>query len=111
MEGVCIYNNSYNQATLVMYKEINNVVFIAEYCNKNLAYNYIDCKTLTQYLPTDCIHILTYMPYLNNITDRLETWRKLVINRLNYLNKQNNYDNTLYHPNNHIETFNNKFKK
>lgn len=123
MEGACVYINKYDKPVLVMYKEIrelkeinNNVIFIVRYSEKTLDYGYINDKNLTVVLPTNCIHILTCLPYLDDIYETLNIWKILAVCRLNSLNNKiepaNNIKsdkNSIYRSNNKFESFQSKF--
>lgn len=87
MEGVAVYRNYLDEPTLIMYKEYsNNNVFFATYCNKKLLYKFISSKQLTEIMPKECIHILTYLPFNRNINVTLNIWRQLIKKTLiNYL--------------------------
>lgn len=99
MEGACIYINSLNESTLLIYKEYsNNEVFLVYYVNYNLYYSFITSKMLTNIIPSDCIHILTSLPfYYNNLEKTIEIWRILVLHKLknkNNFDYNNNYNNS-----------------
>lgn len=79
MEGVAVYRNYLDEPTLIMYKEYsNNNVFFAIYCNKKLLYKFISSKELTEIMPKECIHILTYLPFNRNINITLDIWRQII---------------------------------
>jgi hypothetical protein len=70
-----------------MYKEIekNRVLFVL-YTNNTLKYNYITCKQLTNSIPVDSIHILTKLPYYNELHLTLRFWKIMALNKLNNYN-------------------------
>ncbi len=117
MEGACVYINKSNETVLVMYKEIkelkefiNNVIFIVRYSKRSLNYGYINDKNLTSILPINCIHILTYLPYLDDTYEMLNIWKTMVLCRLNLLNNKTESDKkVIYRPNNNFESFHSKF--
>jgi hypothetical protein len=110
MEGACIYINSLNESTLLMYKEYtNNQVFLLYYANYKLYYSFINTKMLTNSIPIDCIHILTSLPfYYNNLEKTIKIWRILALNKL----KNNIFNNIFYINNKKYKTnFYEKFSK
>ena len=125
MEGACVYINNDNKSVLVMYKEIkkrkeicNNIILLARYSEQILEYGYINDKYFTKIIPIDCIHILTSLPYYDDINKTLDIWKKIVLNRLNYLNTNNNNNNNnninknyCTQLNHNFENFNTKFSK
>jgi hypothetical protein len=97
MEGACIYINSLNESTLLIYKEYsNNKVFLLYYVNYKLYYSFITTKMLTNIIPVDCIHILTKLPFYQNLEKTIEIWRLLVLNELK---NNNNFNNNNMHNN------------
>tara|TARA_B100001093_G_scaffold520417_1_gene615636 strand:+ start:5221 stop:5484 length:264 start_codon:yes stop_codon:yes gene_type:complete len=83
MQGAAIYRNDYEQPTILMYKEYyNNLVFILMYVDKKLSYQFITTKLLTEIMPRDCIHVLTELPFSNNINTTISIWRLLIKNKL-----------------------------
>ncbi len=81
MQGACIYY--YKGPVLIMYKEIeNNKVLFVIYYNKTLKYNYITNRQLTKLIPIQSIHILTKLPYYNNLDLTLRFWKILVENKI-----------------------------
>ena len=85
MQGACIIKR--NNPVLLMYKEIekNKVLFVV-YTNNTLKYNYISSKQLTNLIPVDAVHILTKLPYYNEIHLTLRFWKIMVLNKLNNYN-------------------------
>ena len=69
MEGAYVYNNN-NYSVLVMYKEISidSILFVI-YSNYELKYAYISAKNFIKIKPSECIHILTVLPYIDNFID------------------------------------------
>jgi hypothetical protein len=51
-----------------------------------LKYNYITCKQLTNLIPVDSIHILTKLPYYNELHLTLRFWKIMALNKLNNYN-------------------------
>ena len=89
MEGACVYNDSCYNPVLVMYKEFEkNKVLYFIYTSQNSYHQIIETKVLTQILPNNCIHILTYLPYFDDLIYTLNTWVSIATNRLKLLNKQ-----------------------
>jgi len=93
MEGACVYRNSYNNPTLIIYKEYSkDRVFLVVYYNNNLYKMVINCKTLTYILPRTCEHILIKLPIKENIDDTIKEWKRLVREKLiilNYIDSKN----------------------
>lgn len=88
MEGACIYLNNNNIPTISMYKNYySNKVLHLIYCNKIVYFSIITTKELTSILPNNCIHVLTKLPYKNNINDILLSWRIIILNKLLQINK------------------------
>ena len=85
MQGACVIMRDY--PILIMYKEIekNSVIFYI-YANSCAKYNYINCKQLTNLIPSDAIHILTKLPYYNELYLTLKFWKILALNKLKYYN-------------------------
>ena len=81
MQGACVFR--YNSPSLIMYKEIekNHVLFVI-YTNYTLKYNYITCKQLTNLIPLDAVHILTKLPYYNELHLTLRFWKIMAYNKL-----------------------------
>ena len=85
----------------------------------NSYYQIIKTKVLTQILPKNCIHILTYLPYFDDLIITLNTWVSIAKARLKFLNKQdyNKEINILFDkidtpPKNDLDIkFKDKFKK
>ena len=86
MEGACII--TYDSPILIIYKEISkNNILLVIYCDKQLKYTNITCKQLTNIIPVDAIHILTKLPYYNDLNITLKFWKIKVYNKLITLNK------------------------
>ncbi len=85
MQGACVFR--YDYPGLIMYKEIekNRVLFVI-YANYTLKYNYITCKQLTNLIPVDAIHILTKLPYYNELHLTLRFWKIMAYNKLKNYN-------------------------
>lgn len=82
MEGACVV--TIDNPILIMYKEIDkNCVLFVVYTNKTLKYNYITCKQLTNLIPIDAVHILTKLPYYDELHLTLRFWKIMVFNKLN----------------------------
>jgi hypothetical protein len=83
MQGACVFR--YDYPVLIMYKEIekNRVLFVI-YTNYTLKYNYITCKQLTNLIPVDAVHILTKLPYYNELHLTLRFWKIMVLNKLKH---------------------------
>tara|TARA_Y100001970_G_C14222085_1_gene853305 strand:- start:2210 stop:2593 length:384 start_codon:yes stop_codon:yes gene_type:complete len=111
MQGSYVYNDSYNKPVLVMYKEFDkNKVLHFIYSSQNSYYQIISPYVLTQLLPKDCVNILTYLPYFDDINITLKTWINIGINRLNYLNLKNINKEDLKLNNKDFPTFKEMFK-
>ena len=81
MQGACVFR--YDYPGLIMYKEIEkNCVLFVIYTNYTLKYNYITCKQLTNLIPVDSIHILTKLPYYNELHLTLRFWKIMAYNKL-----------------------------
>lgn len=107
MQGVCVYRNSRNISSILMYKEINkNNSFVILYSNYNIYYNLINTKQLVLNFPKDNVHILYELPYLENIIEMINKWVYLTKKKLNDINYQDNYDLSKKYIN-----FRDKFKK
>ena len=80
MEGACVFVRT--TPFLIMYKEIekNRVLFVI-YNNNMLKYNYITTKQLTNLLPRDAVHILTKLPYYNELHLTLRFWKIMAYNK------------------------------
>lgn len=85
MQGACIFR--YDNPVLIMYKEIekNKVLFLV-YTNYEAKYNYITSKELTNLIPLDAHHILTTLPYYQELHLTLRFWKILAFNVLNKYN-------------------------
>lgn len=81
MEGACVFVRI--TPFLIMYKEIekNRVLFVI-YNNNILKYNYITSKQLTNLIPRDAVHILTKLPYYNELHLTLRFWKIMAYNKL-----------------------------
>ena len=81
MEGACVFVRM--TPFLIMYKEIekNRVLFVI-YNNNILKYNYITSKQLTNLIPRDAVHILTKLPYYNELHLTLRFWKIMAYNKL-----------------------------
>jgi len=91
MEGACVYINNSNIPLLIIYKEFeNNKVLYLTYSKFKLNYYFITTKQLTNIIPIDCIHILTYLPIDNNSLEKtINIWKNLAYNSLlNYDKKR-----------------------
>ena len=103
MEGACVYINSYNNPTLVMYKEYYKDRFLTViYYNYRLYIGFVNCKTITNILDKTCIHILTKMPIRLTIQDTIDEWKRLAREKLIEINYEDS-KNKKYN-------FTNKFK-
>lgn len=90
MQGACVYTSIHNIPTIIMYKELifePGKVIIVLYRNKYLLYKIISTKLLTNIIPINSIDILTKLPYYNDQNYMINTWCKLVKQRLIELNK------------------------
>lgn len=90
MQGACVYTSFHNIPTIIMYKELISEpgkVIIVLYRNKYLLYKIISTKLLTNIIPINSIDILTKLPYYNDRNYMINTWCKLVKQRLIELNK------------------------
>lgn len=90
MQGACVYTSIHNIPTIIMYKELISEpgkVIIVLYRNKYLLYKIISTKLLTNIIPINSIDILTKLPYYNDRNYMINTWCKLVKQRLIELNK------------------------
>lgn len=91
MEGACVFVKN-NLSILLMYKEINNKIFLAEYSNYNLIYGFMESKNFTNYIPKDCIHILTKLPIdKDSLYNTLEIWKSIAKTKLLLLNNRDKY--------------------
>lgn len=91
MEGACVFIKN-NLSILLMYKEINNKIFLAEYSNYNLIYGFMEIKNFTNYIPKHCIHILTKLPIdKNSLYNTLEIWKSMAKTKLLILNNREKY--------------------
>lgn len=91
MEGACVYTNNFNIPTLIMYKEYsNNKVLYLTYNKFTLNFSCISTKQLTNIIPKDCLHILTYLPIdYNSLQNTLNMWKNLALDALlNYHKKR-----------------------
>lgn len=96
MEGACVFIKN-NLSILLMYKEINNKIFLVEYSNYNLIYGFMEIKNFTNYIPKHCIpkhciHILTKLPIdKNSLYNTLEIWKSMAKTKLLILNNREKY--------------------
>lgn len=91
MEGACVFIRN-NLSILLMYKEINNKIFLAEYSNYILIYGFMECKNFTKYIPKDCIHILSKLPIdKDSLHNTLEIWKSMTKTKLLILNNREKY--------------------
>lgn len=91
MEGACVFIDN-NLSILLMYKEIYNKIFFAEYSNYNLIYGFMEYKKFTNYIPKDCVHILTKLPIdKNSLYNTLEIWKSMAKTKLLILNNREKY--------------------
>lgn len=89
MQGACVYLSTCNNPTIIMYKELitePGKVITVFYRNKKVIYKLISTKLLTNIIPINSIDILTKLPYYNDINFMINTWCKLVRQRLIELN-------------------------
>ena len=90
MQGTCVYLDCHHQSNLVWYKEYNNHnLFYLHYCNYKYQNGTINIYDYWKIIPDDCIHILFYLPWGDNLQDTINIWSQLAYNKLIHLNKKN----------------------
>ena len=85
MEGAAVYINSLNKSTLIMYKEFYNKILIIVYTENQLYKSIINNRDFTHIIPKDCVHILTKLPYDNDLYSLLRKWKIVVKRKLESL--------------------------
>ena len=97
MEGACVFIDENNFSTLLMYKEIKNCkIFFVKYNFIEFKIDYLDMFDFCLLLPCDCIHILSKLPYLDNIELTIDVWRNMDLNKLEYLNRIQKNNKSIY---------------
>ena len=93
MEGVCIYRNFNNNVELLAYKEWEpSIIFYVIYINNCLTAAFINSKNFTNFIPKNCIHILTKLPInKNSINTTLNIWKSLIKTQLLIINNRDKY--------------------
>ena len=88
MEGACVYIDTDNFSTLVMYKEIKpRIVLYVEYNFLEFKVKYISIFEFFSLIPENNIHILSSLPYINDIKLTIDAWRNMALNKLKFLNR------------------------
>lgn len=107
MQGACVYINHENIPTILMYKELEyGLVFVLFYNKRDFYGTHITIKELTDKFPHDCIHILYSLPYNDDYEKMVESWRKLVKERLISMNNEFNKNSPSLIP---IQNFKERF--
>tara|TARA_B100000424_G_C22883752_1_gene470264 strand:+ start:701 stop:1009 length:309 start_codon:yes stop_codon:yes gene_type:complete len=97
MEGALVYIDENNLSTLLMYKEITSKkIFYVKYNFLEFKINYMDLFDFVKIIPANNIHILSSLPYINDININLNLWKTIALNKLNTLNRINNPTNFYY---------------
>lgn len=90
MEGACVFVDENNFSTLLMYKEIKNkLIFCVKYNFLEFKVTYINIFDFFSLIPDNSIHILSKLPYINDIDSTLDVWKNMALNKLNFLNRFN----------------------
>jgi hypothetical protein len=88
MEGACVYIDTDNFSTLLMYKEIKpRIVLYLKYNFLEFKVKYISIFDFLNLIPENNIHILSSLPYINDIKLTIDVWRNMALNKLNFLNR------------------------
>ena len=88
MEGACVYLDVDNFSTLLMYKEIKpRIVLYVKYNFLEFKVNYISIFDFLNLIPENNIHIISSLPYINDIQLTIDVWRNMALNKLNFLNR------------------------
>lgn len=96
MEGACVYIDIDNFSTLLMYKEIKpTLILYVKYNFLEFKVNYINIFDFFNFIPENNIHILSSLPYINDIELTLDVWKNMALNKLNNLNRINSYNKFL----------------
>ena len=91
MEGACVYIDSNNFSTLLMYKEIKpRLILYVKYNFLEFKVKYINIFDFFSLIPENNIHILSSLPYINDIQLTIDVWRNMALNKLNFLNRFTN---------------------
>lgn len=95
MEGACVYIDNNNFSTLFMYKEIKDkLILYVKYNFITFDIKYISIFDFFYILPDNNIHILSSLPYINDLNLTLDVWRNMALNKLNSLNKVDKINNS-----------------
>ena len=96
MEGACVFVDENNLSTLLMYKEIKDkIILYVKYNFLTFNVSYINIFDFLLMIPDNNIHILTSLPYINDIELTLDVWKNMALNKLNNLNRINSYNKFL----------------
>ena len=90
MEGCCLYIDDNNLSNILSYKELsNNTIFYVKYNLFEFNINYINLYDFIEiYSKNNYIYIINKLPYFyNNLELTLYIWKKMILNKLNFLNK------------------------
>lgn len=88
MEGACVYIDTDNFSTLLMYKEIKpRIVLYLKYNFLEFKVKYISIFDFFYLIPKNNIHILSSLPYISDIKLTIDVWRNMALNKLNFLNR------------------------
>ena len=94
MEGACVYIDNNNFSTLLMYKEIKDkLILYVKYNFITFDIKYISIYDFFYILLDNNIHILSSLPYINDLNLTLDVWRNMALNKLNFLNKVDKINN------------------
>ena len=93
MEGACVYIDSDNFSTLLMYKEIKpRLILYVKYNFLEFKVKYISIFDFFSLIPENNIHILSSLPYINNIVLTIDAWKNIALNKLNFYNRIDRID-------------------
>jgi len=88
MEGACVFIDTDNFCTLLMYKEIKpRIVLYVKYNFLEFKVKYISIFEFFYLIPKNNIHILSSLPYISDIKLTIDVWRNMALNKLNFLNR------------------------
>ena len=83
MQGCYIYRNESDEPIVLAYKETEfSRVFVVKYNNNQLLAGFINLKNFVKEFPKNGFHILEKLPYNDDLIILLETWHKIILQKL-----------------------------
>ena len=86
MQGCYIYRDESDEPNILAYRETEfSRVFVVKYNNNQLLAGFVNLKKFVKEFPKNGIHILEKLPYNDDLITLLETWHKIILQKLSNL--------------------------